>query len=367
MRLILLFVLGFIALAQGQYLRGSRATDAMNALLKGYDKRVPPENKIDVAVSAYAIKQYGYCERNSQFKMDMYFRQAWTDSRLKRSGLGSDQITGNEELRQELWTPDTFFANDNGGEIGKVMTPNIFVRVNASGEVFMSQRVTVTVVCNPDISHFPRDVHECKLDVESYAYDNVAITYQWKKIAKPFSVGQNLSDFTLLSLKSTEESITLSSGTYSKLVVTFVYQRNAGSYIVRDLLPSLIATIVSMVPLFISKRSPQFRVLLSALLLASNTVLMTPQIVQKASPRRGALTTTDCYITTNMFFVTAQFLLISYVTIKSAQGIKGNDVEKIAVVTETSESVSRINRLGRMAIVGLYAAFNVVYWVSLAM
>ena len=101
----------------------------------------------------------------------MYFRQTWNDPRLsKPSSLGSDELTGAEDLRKEIWTPDTFFAEDNSGEIGNVMTPNVFVRINASGDIFMSQRVTVKVVCNPDVSKFPRDVHDCILNMESCKY-----------------------------------------------------------------------------------------------------------------------------------------------------------------------------------------------------
>ena len=103
-----------------------------------------------------------------EFKVDMYFRQIWNDPRLsKPSSLGSDEVNGGDALREAIWTPDTFFSEDNSGVVGKLMTPNVFVKINASGDVFMSQRVTLKVVCNPDISEFPRDVHECKLAIES--------------------------------------------------------------------------------------------------------------------------------------------------------------------------------------------------------
>jgi hypothetical protein len=346
---------------------GARGSQALNDLLKNYDKRMRPDNKVDIEISAWMIRHYHYCEKDSTFMINVYFRQRWFDNRIAASNvasLRSDVITGGAEIADEIWVPDTFQSNDASGKLNKFTRDNIFCRIYGNGTVFMSGLYTIKATCTPDVSEFPRDVHDCEVNLESYGFDKSRVDYKYIDKETPIGYDKNntLSDWTLLNFEHKLATETLSSGTYARLTWAFKYQRNGKAYVLRDLVPSLLATLLVFMPMFMAKAGGNSRVMVSAILLIGHMVLITPQLVGKSSPRPGATTAIDCYILTNLIFSAVSFVLVAFVTMKHDKARSQNENEKVAVVTAASEAASRINRIGRMAIVALYVAYNVVYW-----
>ena len=85
--------------------------------------------------------------------MDIYFRQYWTDYRLRFDHMLEDilQNKTNEgnpikalaleaNFLEKMWKPDLFFSLVKKGESGKLTKPNKLVRLNSNGEIFYSQR-----------------------------------------------------------------------------------------------------------------------------------------------------------------------------------------------------------------------------------
>ena len=127
-----------------------------------YDKRIRPNHAaapVKVTVSAFVISLSDYDARNMRAQVDMYFRQAWNDSRLAHGG---DSLFGGSELRELIWRPDTFFANSIKGSRHASTVDNTFVRISPSGEVLVSERLTQTIACPTFVNRV-----YCSLEMES--------------------------------------------------------------------------------------------------------------------------------------------------------------------------------------------------------
>ena len=70
--------------------------------------------------------------------VDMFFRQSWQDSRLADPNYGSGQVL-NPFLRHRIWLPDTYFYNARTAENKFVPTPQFYLSINETGQVWFVQ------------------------------------------------------------------------------------------------------------------------------------------------------------------------------------------------------------------------------------
>ena len=65
----------------------------------------------------------------------------WKDNRLAFTPVGEiDKLVVGAEVAQKIWVPDTFFANEKVASFHSATTPNTFLRISSSGEVYRSIR-----------------------------------------------------------------------------------------------------------------------------------------------------------------------------------------------------------------------------------
>src|SRR5437016_1617668 len=75
------------------------------------------------------------------FTSDFYFRQMWKDTRLAfQARPGIHELYVGAEVADRIWVPDTFFANEKSAYFHEATTPNTFLRIGHSGDVFRSVR-----------------------------------------------------------------------------------------------------------------------------------------------------------------------------------------------------------------------------------
>ena len=55
----------------------------------------------------------------------------------------------------------------------------MFVRLTEAGEVTYSQRLTVQVPCQLDVSLYPLDIQTCHLNITSFALNSQQLRYSW--------------------------------------------------------------------------------------------------------------------------------------------------------------------------------------------
>ncbi|KAH9383457.1 hypothetical protein HPB48_024966 [Haemaphysalis longicornis] len=71
--------------------------------------------------------------------MDCYFRQRWTDQRLKFNGT-INPISLHIKMLERIWKPDTYFHNGKGSYLHTITQPNKLLRIFRNGDVLYSMR-----------------------------------------------------------------------------------------------------------------------------------------------------------------------------------------------------------------------------------
>ena len=70
-----------------------------------------------------------------------------------------------QDVVDSLWIPDSFFQTETESYVHDVTKKNIFFRLEKTGSILMSMRVTVTSRCPMDLAYFPMDVQKCILRI----------------------------------------------------------------------------------------------------------------------------------------------------------------------------------------------------------
>ncbi|KAM7042291.1 gamma-aminobutyric acid receptor subunit alpha-6 isoform 2-T2 [Acridotheres tristis] len=169
--------------SDGADLYSENITRILDKLLDGYDNRLRPgfggavtEVKTDIYVTSFGPVS----DVEMEYTMDVFFRQTWTDERLKFSGP-TEILRLNNLMVSKIWTPDTFFRNGKKSIAHNMTTPNKLFRIMQNGTILYTMRLTINADCPMRLVNFPMDGHACPLKFGSYAYPKSEIIYTWKK------------------------------------------------------------------------------------------------------------------------------------------------------------------------------------------
>ncbi|CAM1304922.1 GABRA4 (predicted) [Pycnogonum litorale] len=142
-------------------------TDVLENLLKNYDNNHRPGNQGEPAViyCNIFIRSMGpFSELDMAYSMDTYFRQRWTDHRLRFDGYGQvDVLSLDMKMLDRIWKPDTYFHNGLNSYLHTITRPNKFLRINQEGDVSYSMRLTIKAKCPMQLHNFPMDIQSCPL------------------------------------------------------------------------------------------------------------------------------------------------------------------------------------------------------------
>uniref|UniRef100_A0A914CP50 Glutamate-gated chloride channel n=1 Tax=Acrobeloides nanus TaxID=290746 RepID=A0A914CP50_9BILA len=234
-------------------------------------------------------------EANMAYDIQITFREQWNDSRLAygkpNDGLPSFIILNKE---QDIWRPDTFFANEKSSykhEIdrrnilirihkdGQVLysneksshrheidRPNILIRIHKDGQVLYSVRISLTLSCPMNFQYYPLDVQNCLLDFASYAYTTEDIEYRWKDGLDPVQikagVTASLPQFFLKNLLTDTCTSVTNTGSYSCLRTMLKLTRLFGYHLFHVYLPGAMLVIISWVSFWLDPSAVLGRVTL---------------------------------------------------------------------------------------------------------
>uniref|UniRef100_A0A9J2P0S3 Gamma-aminobutyric acid receptor subunit beta n=1 Tax=Ascaris lumbricoides TaxID=6252 RepID=A0A9J2P0S3_ASCLU len=250
-----------------------------------YDKRLRPKygaDPVDVGITIHVSSISAVSEVDMDFTLDFYLRQTWHDPRLAfrhQSETHADNIealTVGVDYLEKLWKPDTFFPNEKKSYFHKATTHNSFLRIDPDGNVYTSQRLTVTATCHMKLHLFPMDSQKCKLEIESYGHSILDIIYFFNKSKESISRSEfELPQFVLADVQFTSTVQKQSSGDYSRLVCVFLFKRNIGFYIIQIYLPSILIVVISWVSFWLSRDATPARVALGVLTVLTMTTLTT--------------------------------------------------------------------------------------------
>ncbi|GAB5567165.1 gamma-aminobutyric acid receptor subunit alpha-6 isoform X1 [Prionailurus iriomotensis] len=171
----------------------------LDNLLEGYDNRLRPgfggavtEVKTDIYVTSFGPVS----DVEMEYTMDVFFRQTWTDERLKFGGP-TEILSLNNLMVSKIWTPDTFFRNGKKSIAHNMTTPNKLFRIMQNGTILYTM---------------------------SYAYPKSEIIYTWKK-GPLYSVevpeeSSSLLQYDLIGQTVSSETIKSNTGITTVLTMT---------------------------------------------------------------------------------------------------------------------------------------------------
>ncbi|GAA6099371.1 gamma-aminobutyric acid receptor subunit rho-1 [Tachysurus ichikawai] len=243
-------------------------------------------------------------EVDMDFTMTLYLRHYWKDERLSFSGKTNQSMTFDSRLVKKIWVPDMFFVHSKRSFIHDTTTDNVMLRVYPDGKVLYSVRVTVTAMCNMDLSHFPLDTQTCSLEIESYAYTDDDLMLYWKKGNDSLKTDDkiSLSQFLIQEFHTTSKLAFYSStGWYNRLYINFTLRRHIFFFLLQTYFPATLMVMLSWVSFWIDRRAVPARVPLGITTVLTMSTIITG--VNASMPRVSYIKAVDIYLWVSFVFV----------------------------------------------------------------
>jgi len=224
---------------EGQHLIMSRDPGGLilDQLMPAYDKRVPPSLNVRISTGLEKVVIQSVDIVHSTFEAIVSLKVQWEDDRLvwkKR------QYDGVIELEQtEIWTPGLHFANDFSTEV----LAESLATITHDGNVSMTNKNSITLGCNMDVSMFPFDSHKCEF-----------------KLAPTLAAGSVTMDGMLGfdievtdSAFDTESSITYSTDKNGRRIVSFMmlFKRKPLGFWFRLIIPAILVNLVGFISFWV--------------------------------------------------------------------------------------------------------------------
>uniref|UniRef100_G5E7U9 Gamma-aminobutyric acid type A receptor subunit alpha6 n=1 Tax=Meleagris gallopavo TaxID=9103 RepID=G5E7U9_MELGA len=253
-----------------------------------------------------------------EYTMDVFFRQTWTDERLKFGGP-TEILRLNNLMVSKIWTPDTFFRNGKKSIAHNMTTPNKLFRIMQNGTILYTMRLTINADCPMRLVNFPMDGHACPLKFGSYAYPKSEIIYTWKKgplhsVEVP-QESSSLLQYDLIGQTVSSETIKSNTGEYSLQLLYFHLQRKIGYYLIQTYIPCIMTVVLSQVVFWINKESVPARTVAGITTVLTMTTLSIS--ARHSLPKVSYATAMDWFIAVCFAFVFSaliEFAAVNYFT-----------------------------------------------------
>ncbi|XP_015269191.1 PREDICTED: gamma-aminobutyric acid receptor subunit pi [Gekko japonicus] len=136
--------------------------------------------------------------------------------------------------------------------------------------------ITTTVACNMDLSKYPLDTQTCRLQLESWGYDENDVLFTWLRGNDSVRGLDNLrlSQYTVEHYYTFETRSQHETGNYPRLIVQFELKRNILYFVLETYVPSTLLVVLSWVSFWITLDSVPARTCIGVTTVLSMTTLM---------------------------------------------------------------------------------------------
>ncbi|CAJ0933590.1 unnamed protein product, partial [Mesorhabditis belari] len=254
-------------------------------ILENTNKRLPNQNTsnpLGVRLGFYLESIGNFRAEEMSFDVDMYAYMSWTDWRL-RHNFPDYVLVNDDNIRQQMWLPDLYFANAIKSKAHDVTVPNFNMFIANDGTVAYSCRFTMQISCNLELQNYPMDVQTCGIQILSYAYIAKQVNVSWFDTSPiRFNPSIGLPEFNITAVTPS-----YCNGTYRYAVMSNRYKvdvfscllgdihlaRSIGYNLVQSFIPTGLIVMISWVSFWIDRRAVPARVTLSFTTLVSLTTL----------------------------------------------------------------------------------------------
>ncbi|KAH8292747.1 hypothetical protein KR018_011213 [Drosophila ironensis] len=215
---------------------------------------------VDVYMRAYVYFMQNLEAHDLQFKIYALLQMRYLDPRLNFRTVSPKRkqpILGEQHLRDTLWMPHIFLANERDSSILGMAEKDILTSISPDGTVIVSNRIKATLHCWLNLKKFPFDEQHCSTVLESWMYNTSELVLHWEqKRPITFDSGLHLTEFLLQRSWYNETVINADlsdlrhgafAGNYSSMSFTVHLTRVVGFYLMDYFLPSMLIVAISWV------------------------------------------------------------------------------------------------------------------------
>ncbi|XP_068759214.1 glycine receptor subunit alpha-2-like isoform X1 [Montipora capricornis] len=295
-------------------------SEVMTTLFIDYDRTTHPnleEGTPTKIRSSIDIESFANIEEaNMEFKVHAYFREYWTDLRLAGKSNRTQILRGGDISK--IWKPDPYCYNARESNL---MIPDeelhSSVKVSPSGDIMMSIGAVILASCVMNLEDYPLDSQTCHLELGSYAYTADHIIYEW--IPGEVGVGsKEMAQFEYKGAKLSSDVKDYSTGNFSTITVTFLFQRRLGYFLIHVYLPDIFVVILSWIAFWMEKDDIGNRMALGITTIL--TIMFLHGSLNAALPQVSYPKALDWYLLVSFSFVFLSLIecTIVYILIKTA-------------------------------------------------
>ncbi|KPJ06084.1 Glycine receptor subunit alpha-1 [Papilio machaon] len=215
----------------------------------------PPSRKgqpVIVEFSIYVVDVNSINVEDMDFRVDMFIRQTWSESRLQLPDdifeEGDDHVTLPPEFFDNLWHPDPYFLNSKVTEIAELTHKFSSVTLYRNQTVRYAARMHAIIACQMEFQLYPMDIQSCPIYIESFSYSNQKVRFRWSEAGVTINPELKLLQYHIgepLRLEETNGYMIDKDGNYSRLVVYFRFERQIGHHLIQTFAPSSLVVMLS--------------------------------------------------------------------------------------------------------------------------
>ncbi|KAL5278822.1 hypothetical protein ACFFRR_003444 [Megaselia abdita] len=230
---------------------------------------------VDVSVRAYVYFMQNLEAHDLQFKIHALLQLRFVDPRLVFKEVAPKRkqpILGETTLRDSLWVPHIFLANERDSSILGTAEKDILTSISPDGTVIISTRIQATLYCWMNLKKFPFDSQHCNTVIESWMYNTTELVLHWEKNSPiAFDPEMHLTEYMMVSFWQNESTINANmsdlrhgafAGNYSSLSFTVHLTREVGFYLMDYFLPSMMIVAISWVSFWLQADQSAPRIML---------------------------------------------------------------------------------------------------------
>ncbi|XP_049837431.1 glycine receptor subunit alpha-4 isoform X1 [Schistocerca gregaria] len=226
-------------------------------LPEDYVKEIrPPSRKgqpVSVEFSIYVVDINSINVEDMDFRVDMFVRQKWTESRLDMPNAlfeeGDDYVTLPPEFVDNLWQPDPYILNAKVSEIAKLTHEFSSVTLFRNKTVRYAARMHAIIACQMEFQLYPMDIQVCPMYIESFSYNMQKLRLRWAD-SDPIMLNPELKLLQYnvgqpLQIEETDGYVPEREANFSRLVLYFRFERQIGHHLIQTFAPSSLVVMLS--------------------------------------------------------------------------------------------------------------------------
>ncbi|CAJ0943178.1 unnamed protein product, partial [Mesorhabditis belari] len=292
--------------------------EVLAAVLKTYEKMdLPSGGNVSVSVEIWVQEVSKIIEITSEFELDIYVTERWTDPSLAYAHLNpcksNISVDGGKVIR-EIWTPQVCFVNTKYASIHNSPFTNIFLQIYSNGSIWHNYRTKLVGPCSSTLRTFPIDQQKCMLFYESFTHNVNEVQLRWIDTVPPITILKGnitLPDYVLVDFQTSTELRLYPPGVFNELIAAFTFQRLYGFYILQVYVPAYISVFISWVSFYLGAEQIPSRTTVGV----NSLLALTFQFGSVVSnlPKTSEVKAIDVWILSSMAFIFASLIELAVV------------------------------------------------------